>query len=148
LNNLQVKKLHENAILPSRSHSTDAGLDVYALSDHFLPVGTTGRIATGVAAAAPIGTFLKVEDRSSMAANGIRTGAGVVDASYRGDITVVLHNLNNTRDSFAGQRGYMVKAGDKIAQLVLIPILTPNVEEVKDFAPTERGANGFGSTGR
>lgn len=145
---LQVKKLHENAILPVRSHSTDAGLDLYALTDHFIPTGSTVRVRTGIAAAAPAGTFLKVEDRSSMAAKGLRTGGGVVDSGYEGDITVVLHNLNNYDDNFAGQLGYKVKAGDKIAQMILVPILTPEVQEVSEFAPTERGANGFGSSGR
>ena len=58
---LQVKKLHENAVLPVRGHSTDAGLDLFALTDHFLPSGSTARIRTGIAAAAPAGTFLKVE---------------------------------------------------------------------------------------
>ena len=155
---LQAKRLNETAILPTRANANDAGLDLYALSDVFIPVGGSVRVPTGIAFNVPSGTYIQIADRSSLAVKGLRTGAGVVDTGYQGDVSVVLHNLNNTSSGYYDfdstnsyntfQKGYKIKKGDKIAQAILIPILTPELEEVTEFAPSERGDRGFGSSGR
>lgn len=155
---LQAKLLNEAAILPTRANSNDAGFDLYALTHVFIPVGGSARVPTGIAFNVPAGTYLKIEDRSSLAVKGLRTGAGVVDSGYTGDVTIVLHNLNNTSSGYYDfdstnsyntfQKGYKIRKGDKIAQAVLIPILTPELEVVAEFVPTERGDKGFGSSGQ
>ena len=145
---LQVKRLNENAILPTRAQFDDAGLDLYSSDSVFIPYGSSGKIPTGISVATPSGTYIQIADRSSMAVKGLRTGAGVVDSQFRGGLTVIIHNLNNATESYIGERGYWVKKGDKIAQMISIPILLPEVEEVSELSETSRGHNGFGSSGR
>src|ERR1035437_2753504 len=96
---MKVKLLHEKAQLPKRSSENAAGLDLYACEDVFIPVGETRLIPLGIAIKLQgrygVIPYLKIEDRSGMAVKGLRTGAGVVDYDYRGEIKVVMHNLNN-----------------------------------------------------
>lgn len=146
---LKVFKLDERAILPTRAYPTDAGLDLYSLEDVFLPEGSTKVIKTGIAIHTPIGHVLKIEDRSGLALKGLRTGAGVVDSDYSGEIGVVMHNLSN--NSAAGaydsyDRGYYIKKGDKIAQALLYKVETPEIEEIKELWNSNRGQNGWGSS--
>ena len=147
---LCVFKLDPKATIPTRANDTDAGVDLYALEDTFIPVGYTKLVPTGIAVKIDKGYVGKVEDRSSMAKKGIRTGAGIVDAGYSGELGVVIHNLNNrtTRDSVLHFSGYQIKAGDKIAQLLIEKISLPKVKEVKILWKSKRGNNGFGSSGR
>lgn len=143
LKSLQVKKLHAEAILPSRAHEWDAGLDLYALHSVFIPLGGTVKIATGIAINIPEGYYTQIQDRSGLASKGLRTGAGVVDHGYHGELLVVMHNL-----AYEGEDdGYHVKAGDRVAQMVVHKIELPVVEEVAFEAETERGTKGFGSSG-
>ena len=154
---LKIKKLVEHATLPTRGHSTDAGLDLYAVEDIFIPQGVTTKISTGIAADIPEGYFIKIEDRSSMAIKGLRTGAGIVDSGYQGEMCVVLHNFSCQIDLECAhqegfgtiyQSGYRIRSGDKIAQMIVHKIELPEVEEIDGFDVTERSTSGWGSTGR
>lgn len=145
---VQVCRLISDAKLPTRAHSTDAGLDIFSIEDAFLPAGTTQIVATGVAIKVTEGYVGKIEDRSSMGLKGLRTGAGVIDSGFAGELKVVLHNLNNRDGEYLGVRGYWVRKGDKIAQMLLYKVETPEVVEVTSIWNSDRGVKGFGSSGR
>lgn len=145
---LEVFKLDKEATLPTRATLTDAGVDLYSLTEAFIPVGKTVRVSTGVAMRIAPGFVGKVEDRSSMGAKGIRTGAGVIDAGYSGEVSVVLHNLNNTEVEREGVKGYFVSKGDKIAQVMILAVSTPEIVEADRLWISERGVKGWGSSGR
>lgn len=147
MTSINILKLREDAILPTRNNPTDAGMDLYALEQTFIPLGSTAILKTGIAIETPVGFVAKIEDRSGLAAKGLRTGAGVVDASYRGEIGVVLHNLTNSTGSIGQQRGYVVNKGDRIAQILIYKVETPSIKEVKELSNTDRGSKGFGSSG-
>ncbi len=162
---IKVKPLTDDAKLPSRSETGSSGYDLYASEEVFIPLGKTEIIKTGIAIEMEgVNTFpqqsviplFKIEDRSSMAAKGLRIGAGVVDYSYRGEIKVVMHNLNNTTDEMVTninggtvrKYGYLIRKGDKIAQGLIILTYTPEVETASVLSETERNERGFGSTGK
>ena len=161
---MKVKLLNEHAKLPTRSKTSDAGYDLYAAEEMFIPVGSTRKIKLGIAIELPSITlypnvvafpFLKVEDRSSMASKGLRTGGGVVDFGYRGELQVCIHNINNTEefgdsfwDDIAPPKGYRVKKGDKIAQGIISLAFSSDPVAVEELSETDRGAGGFGSSGR
>lgn len=147
--NVLTYKLDENATLPTRNLSTDAGIDIYALEDVFIPVGTTAKVKTGVAIKIPEGRVGKIEGRSSMNSKGLITAGGVIDSGYNGEIGVVMHNFSNLSISDGGMEiGYKISKGDKIAQLLIYKVDTPEPVEVKELWDSERGNNGFGSSGR
>jgi len=143
---LRVKRLEADARLPEVAHpGEDLGYDLFALEGVTLGPRVTTKVRTGIAVEArhpktgtPLG--LLVRDRSSMAARGIATTAGVIDAGYRGEILVVMTNL--------GEAAVELKAGEKIAQMVPVPVLTGPVEEVEGLEVSMRAAKGFGSSGR
>ena len=143
---LRVKLLEKGARVPEVAHpGEDLGYDLFALEDTELWARATLRVRTGIAVearhpetGAPLG--LLVRDRSSMAARGIATTGGVIDAGYRGEIQVVMTNLTDTAVSF--------KAGDKIAQMVPVPVLTGAVVPVDELEESLRAGKGFGSSGR
>ncbi len=143
---LRVKLLELGARLPVVAHpGEDLGYDVFALEDAVLDPHETVRVRTGIAvearhpeSGAPLG--LLVRDRSSMAARGLATTAGVIDAGYRGEILILMTNLGNMTVE--------LRAGDKIAQMIPVPILTGLVQEVETLEASEREAKGFGSSGR
>lgn len=137
---LPIKKLDPNAVLPTRAHADDAGLDLYSLEDAALEPGAGRIVKTGVAVALSEGTVGLICDRSSMAKRGLKTAGGVIDAGYRGELGVVLLNLSRETQKVA--------KGERIAQLLIVPVATPAVQEVDDLGQTARGAKGFGSTGR
>jgi dUTP pyrophosphatase len=142
---LRVKRLEAGARLPVVAHpGEDLGYDLFALEGVQLGARQTLKVRTGIAVeardpktGAPLG--LLVRDRSSMAARGIATTGGVIDAGYRGEILVVMTNL--------GDADVELKAGEKIAQMVPVPVLTGPVEEVESLEVSMRAAKGFGSTG-
>ena len=140
MDKLFAKKLNPAATLPTRVHSNDAGLDLYALEAVNLTPNEPIRVATGIAMAVPGGHVGLICDRSSLGARGIRTLGGVVDAGYRGEVQVILINL--TKESI-----FLAK-GDKIAQMLILPINTCAVEERTELDKTTRGEGGFGSSGR
>jgi dUTP pyrophosphatase len=137
---LAMKRLEAGATLPTRAHPDDAGLDLYALEDASLEPGAGRIVKTGVALAIPDAHVGLVCDRSSMAKKGLKTAGGVIDAGYRGELGVMLWNIS-------GQT-HGVKKGERIAQLLVIPISVPVPAEVDDLGKTARGAGGFGSTGK
>jgi len=142
---LRVKRLDAGARLPVVAHpGEDLGYDVFALEGVLLEPRKTVKVRTGIAVEArhpttgePLG--LLVRDRSSMAARGLATTAGVVDAGYRGEILVVMTNL--------GELAVDLKAGEKIAQMVPVRVLTGPVEETESLEASQRAARGFGSSG-
>ena len=146
---MKVKKLNKEAIMPEKSHPTDAGYDICSIEDITVPA--TGRIviSTGIAldiptspTPIPMEIYVRVAPRSGMAIkHGIDVFAGVVDLGYKGEVKVCLYN-STTKD-------YEVKKGDRIAQLIptLIPRFGP-LEEVTDLEESDRGDKGFGSTGQ
>jgi dUTP pyrophosphatase len=140
---LRVRRLHPRALLPTRAYDGDAGLDLYALDPARLEPGDRAAVRTGIAVEIPPGQAGLVLPRSGLAArHGIAlvNAPGLIDAGYRGEVRVLL--LNTDRAST-----FMVSAGDRIAQLVLVSIEAPEVTEVDELAASERGAGGFGSSG-
>mmetsp|Transcript_18909 Transcript_18909/g.72102 ORF Transcript_18909/g.72102 Transcript_18909/m.72102 type:complete len:191 (+) Transcript_18909:1576-2148(+) len=137
---LLVKRLSESAVLPTRGSALAAGYDLSAAHDGTIPARGKALIKTDLAVAIPEGCYGRVAPRSGLAwKHSIDVGAGVIDADYRGNVGVILFNLSDT--------AFDVKAGDRIAQLVLERIATPDVVEVDDLEASDRGAGGFGSTG-
>ena len=156
-------KLDEGAFMPTRAHYTDAGLDLYARVDKVVPACGSATFDTGVHIELPIVRFY-VKEIADTCIGGFRQGIlplntvgllksksglnvkhgitseGVIDMGYTGSIVVKLYN-HRTED-------YYVKRGDKISQLVIVPVLTTTLEVVDALEDTERGDNGFGSTGR
>ena len=138
--------LEDGARLPEVAHpGEDLGYDLFALEGVVLQAQMTVRVRTGIAVEArhpetggPLG--LLVRDRSSMAARGIATTGGVIDAGYRGEILVLMTNL--------GETAVELKAGEKIAQMIPVPVLTGLVQEVKTLEVSARAAKGFGSSGQ
>ena len=143
---LRVKRLEAGARLPVVAHpGEDLGYDLFALEDTALAPRATARVRTGIAVearnpatCAPLG--LLVRDRSSMASKGIATTGGVIDAGYRGEILVLMTNL--------GETAVELKAGEKIAQMIPVPVLTGVVEEEENLEDSARAEKGFGSSGR
>ncbi|KAK0745899.1 putative Deoxyuridine 5'-triphosphate nucleotidohydrolase [Schizothecium vesticola] len=137
---LLIKKLSPSARLPTRGSAFAAGYDLYASRGTTIPARGKALVDTDISMAVPAGTYGRIAPRSGLAAkNFIDVGAGVIDADYRGPVKVLLFNH--------GEAGFEVKEGDRVAQLVLERIYTPEVEEVEELEESVRGAGGFGSTG-
>ena len=137
---LKVQKLTNNAALPKRSTAGAAGYDLCASQDCTILAGGKGLVPTGLSISLPAGLYARIAPRSGLALKKfIDVGAGVVDADYRGEVGVVLFNH--------GDHDFEVKMGDRIAQLILEKISTPEVDEVSGLESTVRGSGGFGSTG-
>lgn len=137
---LEVKKLYPDAILPARAHHDDAGLDLYANEALTLDPGQRQTVKTGIALAIPTGYVGLIWDKSSIPHKwGVKTMGGVIDASYRGEVGVIMVNLS--------QEPYIVEKGAKISQLLIQKVELPEVCEVGELDDTIRGEGGFGSTG-
>lgn len=133
--------LEPNAIMPTRAHATDAGLDLYARETQIVPARESAIFDTGVHIELPLGTTGFIKSKSGLnVRHGIISDFGVVDVGYTGSIVVKLYNLSG--------HDYRVEAGDKISQLVILPIYAPPMKLVDELEETERGNNGFGSTGK
>ncbi|CAH0487165.1 unnamed protein product [Peronospora farinosa] len=129
-----------NAILPTRGSELAAGLDLSAAYDAVIPANGKGLVKTDLIIAVPDGCYARVAPRSGLALiKSIDTGAGVIDADYRGNLGVIL--FNHSSDDFP------IKCGDRVAQLILEKIEYPEILEVDEIEETVRGAGGFGSTG-
>jgi dUTP pyrophosphatase len=143
---LRVKLQEAGARAPAVAHKgEDLGYDLFALEGVSLAPRATVKVRTGICVEArhprsgePLG--LLVRDRSSMAARGVATTAGVIDAGYRGEILVLMTNL--------GEAAVELKAGEKIAQMIPLPVLTGTVEVVETLEESARAEKGFGSSGR
>ncbi len=139
---VNFKKLNEGATVPTYGSAAAAGADLYALEGAILQSGQTVLVHTGIALEIPEGYAGLIYARSGLATKkGLAPAnkVGVVDADYRGEIMVSLHNHSNQPQS--------VEAGERIAQLVITPFLRVDFEESESLSDTVRGLGGFGSTG-
>jgi dUTP pyrophosphatase len=139
---LEVMRVREDARVPARAYTDDAGLDLAACGPVRLEPGERALVPTGLAVAIPPGYAGFVQPRSGLAAaHGITivNSPGLIDSGYRGEIQVVL--LNTDRE-----RTFTAEAGERIAQLVVLPVPDLDVREVDDLPPSDRGARGFGSS--
>lgn len=139
-----IKRLHIDAILPTRAHDGDAALDLYAVGDTSILAGGWGTVETGVAVAIPSGFAGVVSSRSGLAFKsglGVLNSAGLIDSGYRGELKVCLQNISTLERR--------IKKGDRVAQLLIVPTPTVTVEEVEELPDSNdgRGHHGFGSTG-
>jgi dUTP pyrophosphatase len=141
---LRFARLSEDAVLPTRAHDGDAGLDLYAAEQAHLGPGERWSVPTGVAVEIPPGHAGLVLPRSGLAReHGIAlvNSPGLIDSGYRGEIRVLLLNTDPAQV-------YRVQAGDRIAQLVVVAVASPEPVEVEALAESVRAAGGFGSSGR
>jgi dUTP pyrophosphatase len=147
---LKVKRLRDDAQVPTKAHITDAGFDLYASEDTVIEVDGVTAVHTGIAIEMPPGIWIKIFAKSGLAVkHNLGVTAGVIDNAYRGEYIVAMVNY--------GTEPYEVKKGDKIAQMVVMPHLMPKglsegeteITVVEEFSlPTDRGEDGFGSSGR
>lgn len=139
---LAVARLRDDARLPERAYAGDAGLDLAACERVDLAPGERAVVPTGIAVAIPEGFAGFVQPRSGLAARhgiAVVNSPGLIDSGYRGEIRVVLLNTDP-------ERAFVAEAGDRIAQLVVVPIPELDLVEVDELPPSERGVRGFGSS--
>lgn len=136
---VKVKRLTESAKLPTRGTEGSAGLDIYTDETVDIWPGITRRIHTGIAVELPPGTVGLFLDKGSIGITGVHNFAGVIDADYRGELMVVLHNTSTTIQHY--------EKGQKITQLVVLPYIALHPYEVKELNETTRNDGAFGSTG-
>lgn len=133
-------KLMDGALLPTRAHDTDAGLDLRSPIDIYVPSRSAVIIDTGVCIELPPNTVGMLKSKSGLNVKHGLVSEGVIDVGYTGSIRVKLYNHSYS--------WYEVKRGDKITQLVIMPIIIPDIEVVAELDDTDRGDRGFGSSGR
>jgi dUTP pyrophosphatase len=142
---VRVKKLHPNAKLPTYGSALAAGADLYACLEEPVTIGPgeTYWVSTGIALEVPVGCAGLAYARSSLGANrGLAPAnkAGVVDSDYRGEVRVVLFNHSPEPQT--------INPGERVAQFVITPVVTPQYVEAEELLDTDRGTGGFGSTGK
>lgn len=143
---LKFVKTHPDAVLPERKHKStlngDTGYDVTAVEDTLIPARGSATVPVGlVLADMPDCNWIRLESRSGLKfRHNVHCFPGVIDCNYRGSMDI---NLNNSSDV-----DYQVRKGDRIAQLALYPLIVPETQWASAVTDTDRGANGFGSTGR
>jgi dUTP pyrophosphatase len=142
---INIKRVNERAKIPSQANPTDAGYDLYAVEEAWIKPGQRSKIDTGIQISIPAGYYGRVAPRSGLAIkNGIDVLAGVVDATYRGNIMVVLINLHDGDEADA----FKVNVGDRIAQIIIEKCHEIHFNEVSEsLDETPRGIGGFGSSG-
>lgn len=137
---IAVQQLDENAKLPEYAHPGDAGMDLFSNEEVTLKPGERHPVATGIAMRVPDGHVALVWDKSGRAVkDGVTTLAGVIDAGYRGEVRIVLLNVSDTEVT--------IGLHEKVAQVLIQPVVSGTIEEVEALDDTERGEGGFGSTG-
>jgi len=137
---LKVKKLHPDAKIPTQGSEHSAGFDLYSIEDYEFQSGETHAIPTGISMEIPEGKACFFWDRSGMGFKGMHRFAGLIDSDYRGEFKVIL--FNSTKQAFK------INKGDRIAQGVIQDYYKPEFEEANELSDTQRGAGGFGSTGK
>ena len=136
-------KINPDAVIPVRAEPGSAGYDLSAVESKVIASGSWDKVATGIAFQCPMDCYGRVAPRSGLAyKKGVDVGAGVLDSSYRGEIQVILFNH--------GPADLVIEKGDRIAQLIFEKIYLPECEEVsyEELSVSDRGAGGFGSTGK
>ena len=140
---LKFKRTNPQAQLPSYAHPSDAGMDIRSCEDLVIPAGKRALVHTGLVMMLPPMYEAQVRPRSGLALKKgitVLNTPGTIDAGYRGEVGVILANF--------GEEDFVIKSGDKIAQVVIAPVTQPSeIVEVEDVDETDRGAGGFGSTG-
>jgi len=139
---LRFKRIHPDAVLPSYAHPSDAGMDVRSVADLTIAPGKRALVPTGLVMLLPPMYEAQVRPRSGLALKSgvtVLNTPGTIDSGYRGEVGVILMNL--------GDSDFTVKKGDKIAQIVIAPVMQPEIAETDLVDETDRGAGGFGSTG-
>ena len=140
---LRFKRIHPDAVLPAYAHPSDAGMDVRSVADLVIPAGGRALVPTGLVAIIPPMYEIQVRPRSGLALKHgvtVLNTPGTIDSGYRGEIGVILANF--------GDKDFSVAKGDKVAQLVFASVVQPEIEETDTIDETDRGAGGFGSTGK
>lgn len=138
---VKVKKLKENAIVPRYAHKGDAGMDLFSAENYIVAVGKRQLVSTGIAMELPEGYFASIRGKSGLAyKKGISILGGVIEFGYTGEYGVIVLNT--------GDEDFEIRAGNKIAQVVVAPVASVELEEVEELSDTDRGDGGFGSTGR
>lgn len=140
---IQIKRLRDTAVIPTRGSEKAAGYDLYATANYEIAPHSTVKIGTGISIALPDNSFGAIFARSGLATKkGLRPAncVGVCDSDYRGEYIVPLHNDTDEMMS--------IEAGERIAQLIVMPFIPVEFEEVDELDETERGNKGFGSTGK
>ena len=137
---VKIKRLHPDAKLPTYAHPGDAGLDLYSLEEATILPGEHYRFKNGFALEFPEGYAAIVKDKGGISKAGLHTMGGVYDAGYRGEYNVNLINL--------GDKPYQIAKGNKIAQLLIMPITIAELEETDQLNESSRGEGRFGSTGK
>jgi len=139
---LKVKRINKNAILPEYTHKNDVGLDLFSIEEKIIEVGETTLIKTGIIIELPKNTEAQIRPRSGLALKNsitVLNAPGTIDEGYRGEIGVILINH--------GMNSFKVEKNMRIAQMVIKPVIKVNVNEVDEISNTERSDGGFGSTG-
>ena len=145
MTDINVKKLNDFAKLPTRGSSSAAGFDLYAATDSIIDIAphSTMKIDTGLSFELPEGTFAGIFARSGIATKrGLRPAncTGIIDSDYRGPVIVALHNDTDEIQS--------VEPGERIAQMILLPFISMDFNEVNELSDTVRGEGGFGDSGK
>ena len=145
-NIIKIKKINEKAIIPTRATEGSAGLDLYACIEEDVVIKPQGlvKIPTGISIQLESNNFgAFIYARSGLGIKygiTLSNGVGVVDSDYRGEICVGLCNVSD--------KEYVVKSGERVAQMIIMPIVVPQIEEVEEIEESARGEGGFGSTGK
>jgi dUTP pyrophosphatase len=138
---LKVKKVNSEARLPEYAKEGDAGMDLFALEKIIVPVGKIAKIRTGISVEIPCGYVGLFWDKSGLSINhGIKLLGGVLDSGYRGELIVGLVNL--------GTEDYVFEKNHKVAQMLIQPVVSAEIQEFSELSETTRGAGGLGSTGK
>ena len=137
---VKIKKINDDAKIPSYAHGSDAGMDIYSVENLTVKAGEHAKMCTGIAMEIPDGFVGLVWDKSGISMNyGLKTLGGVIDSGYRGEVVIGVVNLS--------KEDYVVEKGNKIAQILIQKVESPEIKEVEELNDSERGEKGFGSTG-
>ena len=140
---LKFKRIHPDAVLPAYAHPSDAGMDIRSVADMTVPARGRALVPTGLVVLLPPLYEAQVRPRSGLALKygiTVLNTPGTIDSGYRGEIGVILFNSSDV--------DFQIKKGDRVAQVVIAPVIQPVIEEAQEIDETDRGAGGFGSTGK